>query len=382
MESQQLRIAVIGAKPLPEQWSEKLISKFSLSFYQSGFIFGKEKKEGFSAAICTEGLNSVNGILLFQAMCHLKIPFFFISDCLPPLEIPAKLLNVGLSDVLLLSLKAEDVLKKIEFILSLKKKKEEKIEKEIVYKIPFGKRIFDIVFSLLLLMALSPLFLLIALLIKLESPGPILYISKRVGTGYEIFDFYKFRTMFSDADKRLSQFVSLNQYKTSDTQIPPVLKRCNLCEASGKSCDQVLYLDGSVVCERLLLEVDNSSKPNFIKFTNDPRVTKFGKFLRNISLDELPQVFNVFKGDMSFVGNRPLPLYEAEKLTTDHFITRFVAPAGITGLWQVSKRGGKGAMSQEERIELDNQYAQNFSFTGDLKIILKTFPALFQKENV
>jgi lipopolysaccharide/colanic/teichoic acid biosynthesis glycosyltransferase len=84
---------------------------------------------------------------------------------------------------------------------------------------------------------------------------------------------------------------------------------------------------------------------------------------------------------MSIVGNRPLPLYEAERVTTDQFALRFHAPAGITGLWQVTKRG-KATMSDEERMELDNDYARNYSFWRDIKIILKTIPALFQKENV
>jgi lipopolysaccharide/colanic/teichoic acid biosynthesis glycosyltransferase len=85
---------------------------------------------------------------------------------------------------------------------------------------------------------------------------------------------------------------------------------------------------------------------------------------------------------MSIVGNRPLPLYEAEKLTTDQFALRFMAPAGITGLWQVTNRGLSGHMSVEERMELDNEYAKNSSFLYDIKIILRTIPALFQKENV
>jgi lipopolysaccharide/colanic/teichoic acid biosynthesis glycosyltransferase len=120
----------------------------------------------------------------------------------------------------------------------------------------------------------------------------------------------------------------------------------------------------------------------FFKLTNDPRITKLGNFLRNSSIDELPQLFNVFKGDMSIVGNRPLPIYEAEKLTTDQFSKRFLAPAGITGLWQVTKRGKGGPMSEDERIGLDNEYADKFSLGMDIKILLMTIPALFQKENV
>ncbi|RMF26966.1 MAG: sugar transferase, partial [Bacteroidetes bacterium] len=181
------------------------------------------------------------------------------------------------------------------------------------------------------------LMLLIALAIKLESRGPVIYRSKRVGTGYEVFDFFKFRTMYVDADKRLEELKHLNQY--------------------GKN-----------------------GQP-FLKLQRDPRVTRIGRVLRKTSLDELPQLFNVLRGDMSLVGNRPLPLYEAEQLTRDHWAQRFLAPAGLTGLWQVSKRGKKN-MSAEERILLDVSYAQNFSFLQDLKIILKTIPAMIQDEEV
>ena len=100
-----------------------------------------------------------------------------------------------------------------------------------------------------------------------------------------------------------------------------------------------------------------------------------------VASDRCTQLFNVLKGDMSIVGNRPLPLYEAEQLTSDDWGERFLAPAGITGLWQVEKRG-KGEMSEEERKALDNKYAKNFSFWNDIRLILKTIPALFQKENV
>ena len=102
----------------------------------------------------------------------------------------------------------------------------------------------------------------------------------------------------------------------------------------------------------------------------------------NCSIDELPQLFNVLKGDMSIVGNRPLPLYEAELLTSDAYIDRFMAPSGLTGLWQVEKRGGAGKMSAEERKQLDIKYAQEFCFRLDMKILLKTFTAFVQKENV
>ncbi len=112
---------------------------------------------------------------------------------------------------------------------------------------------------------------------------------------------------------------------------------------------------------------------------NDPRITKVGRFIRKYSIDELPQLINILKGDMSIVGNRPLPLYEAELLTSDEHIDRFMGPAGLTGLWQVEKRGEAGKLSAEERKQLDIKYAKTFSFWLDIKIILKTVTAFVQK---
>lgn len=126
----------------------------------------------------------------------------------------------------------------------------------------------------------------------------------------------------------------------------------------------------------------NKQRNNFIKYENDPRITKIGRFLRKYSIDELPQLINIIKGDMSIVGNRPLPLYEAEQLTSDQYIDRFLAPAGLTGLWQVEKRGDSGKLSPEERKQLDIYYANNYNFWMDMKILFKTFTAFIQKENV
>jgi lipopolysaccharide/colanic/teichoic acid biosynthesis glycosyltransferase len=120
----------------------------------------------------------------------------------------------------------------------------------------------------------------------------------------------------------------------------------------------------------------------FVKIENDPRITKVGHFIRKYSIDELPQLFNILKGDMSVVGNRPLPLYEAEKLTSDECIDRFMAPAGLTGLWQVEKRGQSGSMSAEERKQLDIKYGQTYNFMLDMKIIFRTLTAFVQKEDV
>ncbi|MBX9852477.1 MAG: sugar transferase [Cytophagaceae bacterium] len=182
----------------------------------------------------------------------------------------------------------------------------------------------------------------------------------------------------------VSQYI-WDQYQklySSANGSPTIDPKCSECKSQGLCCQSILYLDGKAVCEKVHIEnKKEKADATFLKISNDPRVTKIGKFLRNTSIDELPQLFNVLKGDMSIVGNRPLPLYEAEKITTDQFALRFLAPAGITGLWQVTKRG-KSDMSEEERMQLDNEYAKNYSFWRDIQIILKTIPALFQKENV
>ena len=238
--------------------------------------------------------------------------------------------------------------KRLDFIKKLKTYKNERGNKPYAIKhldqVPqielwSLKRAFDILISAAALLILLPMCTLIAALIKMESKGPIFYISKRAGTGYKIFNFYKFRTMRQGAEGELAKLAHLNQYSK------------------------------------------NSINGVFFKIKDDPRITKFGQFLRNTSLDEIPQLYNVLRGDMSLVGNRPLPLYEAEKLTKDQIAWRFLAPAGITGLWQITKRG-KDNMSPEERIALDMEYAMKNSFWLDMKILFSTFPALLQKEKV
>jgi lipopolysaccharide/colanic/teichoic acid biosynthesis glycosyltransferase len=262
------------------------------------------------------------------------------------------------------------------------------------FKIPLWKRLFDIVFSTIAIIVLSPIFIITAIAIRLESKGPIVYKSKRVGTNYTIFEFLKFRSMYVDADQRLAELSKdHNQYASisKDESIAKVVKNDNALEmmAMGMDGDMMgdeeimLVGDDFVVSEtdfNKQKEADNSSP--FIKIENDPRVTRVGRFIRKYSIDELPQLFNILKGDMSIVGNRPLPLYEAEKLTADSSIDRFMAPAGLTGLWQVEERGKGGAMSAEERQQLDIVYGQTYSFMMDMKIILRTFKHFKQAENV
>ncbi len=259
------------------------------------------------------------------------------------LKLKAKQLKVH--DFYIYPFSMSDLHERLNFLVKFKliKPKLDDISEEVdtTYKIPAGKRLMDLVISGGAILVLSPIMLAIVIAIKLGSKGPVIYRSKRVGTGYNVFEFYKFRSMRTDADKMLVELSTQNQYSNED----------------------------------------GGAKAAFVKIKDDPRVTKLGKFLRNSSLDELPQLFNILLGDMSLVGNRPLPVYEAEMLTSNEWSMRFLGPAGLTGLWQITKRG-KQDMSERERKKLDNFYAQNYSFLLDLKILMRTFPALLQKEKV
>ncbi len=260
----------------------------------------------------------------------------------PDADLRRKILALGVNDLYVKPFPVRDMVERINFLVKFKLIRPQLStlsQVDVTYKMRWTKRLFDILFSGGLLLFLLPFFLIIALLIRLESKGAVVYKSKRVGTGYNIFNFYKFRSMRTGADTELAKLSALNQYSGTE----------------GLS--------------------------TFTKLKNDPRVTRIGKFIRMTSIDELPQLFNVFWGDMSVVGNRPLPLYEAEQLTSNEWTMRFLGPAGLTGLWQVSRRG-KADMSERERKKLDNFYAQKQSFWLDMKILLKTLPAMIQKEKV
>lgn len=269
------------------------------------------------------------------------------------------------------------------------------------FQIPLWKRSFDVVCSLIGILVLAPVLIFTALAIKIESKGPVLFKSKRVGTNYKIFDFLKFRSMYIDAEERFKELSKANnQYaehreptaEESKTMITAPLGD----EAEMMMLDLGMESDMMISDDEIMLVGDdfvmaesdfNKQKEEeinnaFVKIENDPRVTKVGRFIRKFSIDELPQLFNILKGDMSVVGNRPLPLYEAEKLTADSSIDRFMAPAGLTGLWQVEERGKGGDMSAEERKQLDITYGQTYSFKLDMKIIFRTLFSFVQKENV
>ncbi len=260
------------------------------------------------------------------------------SEILKELELIDNTIQLGSDDIFEMILQ-ETELKNQNIRIQMDKMRINSDLKERLKQFSFQlKKAFDIIVAAMIIIFLLPVFIVTAIAIKLESRGPIFYSSPRAGRGYKIFNFYKFRSMVVDADKQVEALSHLNQYDVND--------------------------DG----------------PVFFKVDNDPRVTKVGQFLRNTSLDELPQLFNVLKGDMSLVGNRPLPLYEAKTLTTNKYVERFDAPAGITGLWQVEKRG-KADMSVEERMNLDIMYARKASPLFDLYIMFRTPAALFQKSN-
>jgi lipopolysaccharide/colanic/teichoic acid biosynthesis glycosyltransferase len=272
-----------------------------------------------------------------------KIPFIIDANRLTTVENYHFINNKTVDDILNIKEWDENNLAaKIRFLQKFKNGNPAFEKEPYMNRIPgsfhaFLKRGFDLLVSFTALLFLAPLFLVIATAIRIESAGPVFYISKRAGKGYRIFNFYKFRTMFKGADKCRNEYAHLNQYR-------------------------------------------DSSLARFFKIENDPRITRVGRFLRNTSMDELPQLLNVLLGHMSLVGNRPLPLYEAETLTTDSTAERFLAPAGITGLWQIKKRGRMN-MSVDERISLDIDYANHSNLLFDMWIMAHTPQALMQKTN-
>jgi exopolysaccharide biosynthesis polyprenyl glycosylphosphotransferase len=190
------------------------------------------------------------------------------------------------------------------------------------------KRVIDVVGSAILLIFLSPVLLATALAIKLTSKGPSLFVQQRLGLNKRHFGIYKFRTMVVDAEKKMKDLEHLN-------------------EMSG---------------------------PVF-KIKNDPRITSIGRILRKTSIDELPQLLNVFKGDMSLVGPRPLPIRDYEGFSEDWQRRRFSVRPGITCLWQI---GGRSSISFEKWMELDLQYIDKWSLWLDFQILVKTIPAVLR----
>ena len=367
-----------------------------------------------AASICLPRLHNEHFILLYEkgirneditAISYIKkkcktIYIILLTEAIPDEERKAYQ-KCGINDTLSVNASITEINKKIQFISDRENvmfDSEAPKYKILKFKIPLWKRAIDIVFSLLGIIILSPVFIATAIAIKLESKGPVIFKSKRVGTNYTIFDFLKFRSMFTDAEQRLKQIAKTNnQYALDKPDGPFVASSLPLGDEAEKamsafnmgaemmiSDDEVMLVgDDYVVSEtEFNKEKEEENSNAFVKIENDPRVTKVGKFIRKYSIDELPQLFNILRGDMSIVGNRPLPLYEAEKLTADINIDRFMAPAGLTGLWQVEERGKGGNMSAEERKQLDIYYGRNYNFLMDMKIIFRTLTAFIQKDNV
>jgi exopolysaccharide biosynthesis polyprenyl glycosylphosphotransferase len=188
------------------------------------------------------------------------------------------------------------------------------------------KRVFDAVASFLVLLVLAPLFVLIALLIKLEDGGPVFFTQTRVGRWGCHFKMFKFRSMYVDAEERLKELLAHNQHHEGVT----------------------------------------------FKMKNDPRITRIGKWLRRLSFDELPQVINVFLGNMSLVGPRP-PVPREVAMYSAAERRRLMATPGITCLWQI---GGRAEIDFSGQVELDVQYIESQTLWGDFKILLKTVPAV------
>ncbi len=393
-----LQLLYIGTNEgLIREFTEKT-EMFSLSQFDNGlkahnYLSSNEVIDAIICEVQIHGMNVFEYVALIRGNQRLlKTPIILVAfekdDALFKKALAAK---GTIDDLYFPPIKTDQLYSRI---LSIKKYYEEIIEQKVSkkekyeYKIPFLKRTFDIVVSSLVILLISPILIIVALAIRLESKGPVVYKSKRVGTGYKIFDFLKFRSMYTGADAKLAELKHLNQYsnkKSGDTVSNTIDTNCPECAKlpDGHYCSPLLYIKGHKLCESYYFKLKKEKGDSaFIKISNDPRITKVGNFIRNTSIDELPQLINVLKGDMSIVGNRPLPMYEAELLTSDDWSLRFMGPAGITGLWQVELRGKKGVMSEDERKTLDNQYAKNYSFWGDIKLILRTIPALLQRDNV
>ncbi|WP_282056317.1 sugar transferase [Maribacter luteus] len=391
-----LKIVYIGSNPdvvtaFSDEQDKVEVLPFKNTLAASKLILGDLK---IAAVLCEAKLPGQTGASFFktfkQQFEEKGISFILLEDEKTD-ELRQEALALGIDDLYARPLQLERLKGRIIFLNELKSNlKRNRIltskEEMKPYKTKFLKRVFDIAVAGTALICAAPLLLIFIIAIRLESKGKVYYISKRVGTGYKIFNFLKLRSMYPDADKRLKEFEHLNQYvhggDAVDLQKEAIDKRETI-EASGT---MLIGDDDRIDENQYNKKKKESAKSTFIKFDNDPRITKVGKIIRKLSIDELPQLINVLKGDMSIVGNRPLPLYEAEMLTTDEWTERFNGPAGITGLWQVEARGRSSKMSPEERKQLDIKYVEyshsNKAFMIDMWIVLRTFKAVFQKENV
>jgi len=205
---------------------------------------------------------------------------------------------------------------------------------EIALRIPLSKRALDLVVAAVCLILASPLLVVVAVMVRLTSPGPALFRQTRLGRGRRPFVLYKFRTMYTGcADDVHRQYVV-----------------------------QLLTLD----------QPPTGGRQGLYKLDNDPRITKLGRLLRRTSIDELPQLLNVIRGDMSLVGPRPALPWESELIGPAHS-RRFLVSPGLTGLWQVS---GRNSLTMREGLDLDSEYVDRQSFILDLSVLARTVPVV------
>lgn len=237
-----------------------------------------------------------------------------------------------------------------------------------------SKRVLDVLVAALALILLAPVMLVIALLVRLDSPGPALFRQERVGGGgrddqrevweNHTFTFYKFRSMEDDADVDIHRAFVKAFIHDDRESMDVVQHRCDnpVTESSRTFAQAFVGNNGKQT------STPESEDGQINKLVDDPRVTRFGKFLRKTSLDELPQLWNVLKGDMSLVGPRPPIPYEVEEYEPWH-LRRLEARPGVTGLWQTMARS---SVDFDEMVRLDIQYLEHQSFWLDLEILLRT----------
>jgi exopolysaccharide biosynthesis polyprenyl glycosylphosphotransferase len=322
------QIVVVGTNPRAVRFARKIEERPDLGFRIAGFVDGPwAGMEAFERTGCrvVSDLAGFPRFLREQVVDEVVIALPMESSYAQAARIAALCEEQGI------------VVGLLSDVFNLAQQRAEEVAGEALATIYTGspdgwphllKRTLDVSISLLALLALSPLFLLAGVMVKLTSPGPAFFVQERVGLGKRKFRLYKFRTMVADAVERQREIEHLN-------------------EARG---------------------------PVF-KIKDDPRLTAAGKFLRKTSIDELPQLLNVLKGDMSLVGPRPLPLRDYQGFHQDWQRRRFSVRPGITCLWQIN---GRSSVSFEKWMELDMQYIDHWSLGLDFKILAKTIPAVIR----
>lgn len=321
---------IVGTNCRAIQFAQKILSKPELGYRIIGFVDNEYAKNGDFKGLGYPLVADFNSFPEF-------IRNHVIDEVI--LSLPVKSLYDRASQMLRLCEEQGITVRFLSNIFNLKfgKMKAEQFEEDSLITVStrslevlsaITKRAIDLVVSSVLLVITAPVFLVISLLVKFTSPGTVFFIQERVGLNKRRFLLYKFRTMVQGAEK-----------------------------------------------QQMELEDSNEADGPVFKIKQDPRITKFGKFLRKSSLDELPQLVNVLKGDISLVGPRPLPERDYEGFDQDWHRRRFSVRPGITCLWQVN---GRGNISFDKWMELDMEYIDNWSLALDLKILIKTIPAVLK----